>query len=115
MLKIAVYRSMALIMAGMGNWVLIFQVLNFPNFYIYLGERWQYVKVSKTWEDSGEVTQEMGAVGYIFSGGTYFDARSDPDGASAIYNEGTTLDPYYGHSNQDLQYHYHAVSSFEYL
>jgi len=72
-------------------------------------ERWQYIEVSKTWEDSGAETQEMGAVGYIFSGGTYFDARSDPSGASAIYNEGTTLDPYFGHSNQALQYHYHAV------
>ena len=107
---------MALIMAGMGNWALIFQVLNFPNFYIYLGERWQYVKVSKTWEDSGETTQEMGSVGYIYSGGVYFDARSSPDGDSAIYNEGDSLDPYYGHSNDASQYHYHAVSSsFEYM
>ena len=57
----------------------------------------------------------MGAVGYIFSGGTYFDARSDPSGASAIYNEGDSLDPYYGHSNNALQYHYHAVSFFKYL
>ena len=82
---------------------------------LYVGERWQYVKVSKTWEDSGETTQEMGSVGYIYSGGVYFDARSSPDGDSAIYNEGDSLDPYYGHSNDASQYHYHAVSSsFEY-
>ena len=55
----------------------------------------------------------MGVVGYVTSGGTYFDARSSPAGDSAILNEGDSLDPYYGHSNNANQYHYHAVSSFE--
>merc|ERR1712062_831238 len=64
-------------------------------------ERWQYVKVSSTWEDSGEITYDMGSVGYIYSGAVYFDARSSTDGDSAIYNEGDSLDPYYGHSEVD--------------
>jgi len=72
-------------------------------------ERWQYVKVSSTWEDSGEITYDMGSVGYIYSGAVYFDARSSTDGDSAIYNEGDSLDPYYGHSNDASQYHYHAI------
>merc|ERR1719242_371911 len=59
-------------------------------------ESWQYVKVSSTWEDSGEITYDMGSVGYIYSGAVYFDARSSTDGDSAIYNEGDSLDPYYG-------------------
>ena len=78
-----------------------------------IGEIWQYIKVSKTWVDSGSTTQQMGVVGYVTSGGTYFDARSSPAGDSAILNEGDSLDPYYGHSNNANQYHYHAVSSFE--
>ena len=53
----------------------------------------------------------MGSVGYIYSGAVYFDARSSTDGDSAIYNEGDSLDPYYGHSNDASQYHYHAVST----
>ena len=53
----------------------------------------------------------MGTTGYIYSGGVYFDARSSPTGDSAIYNEGPSLDPYGGHSNNANQYHYHAVSS----
>ena len=81
------------------------------NFFLNTGERWQYVKVSSTWEDSGEITYDMGSVGYIYSGAVYFDARSSTDGDSAIYNEGDSLDPYYGHSNDASQYHYHAVST----
>ena len=84
---------------------------NFPNL-LYIGEKWQYIEVSKTWEDSGDVTYQMGAVGYIFSGGTNYDARSSPQGESAIFNEGASLDPYFGHSDPGSQYHYHAVSFF---
>ena len=54
----------------------------------------------------------MGSVGFIYSGAVYFDARSSADGDSAIYNEGDSLDPYYGHSNDASQYHYHAVSTY---
>merc|ERR1719414_1985177 len=50
-------------------------------------ERWQYVK----------------------SGTTTFDARSSPQGNLASYYEWDSLDPYFGHSDQNKQYHYHAV------
>jgi len=74
-------------------------------------ERWQYVKVSQTWEDSGEVSTQMGAGGFTYAGGVYFDHRSDTDGSSAVYYEGYMLDDYNGHSNgaDAYQYHYHAV------
>ena len=76
-------------------------------------ERWQYVKLPLTWEDSGSTTQQMGATGYVMSGTVTFDARSSPDGELAAYYEWDSLDPYYGHSDADMQYHYHAVSSFQ--
>ena len=77
-----------------------------------IGERWQYTKMPLEWADSGSVTESMGCVGYLFSGGCVFDHRSgDADDAPlAIYWEGDSLDPYYGHSNNVYQYHYHAVS-----
>ena len=53
----------------------------------------------------------MGSVGYIYSSAVYFDARSSPDGDSAIYNEDDFVVPYYGHSNDASQYHYYAVST----
>jgi len=76
-------------------------------------ERWQYTKMPLEWADSGSVTESMGCVGYLFSGGCVFDHRSgDADDAPlAIYWEGDSLDPYYGHSNNVYQYHYHAVPS----
>merc|ERR1712141_466067 len=40
---------------------------------------------------------------------TTFDARSSPTGELAAYYEWDSLDPYYGHSDADMQYHYHAV------
>jgi len=74
-------------------------------------ERWQYVKVNTTWEDSGEVTYSMGSHAYTYAGGVYFDHRSDTDGSSAVYYEGYMLDDYNGHSNGESEYayHYHAV------
>merc|ERR1719208_11755 len=72
-------------------------------------ERWQYVKLPLTWTDSGSTTQQMGATGYVTSGTTTFDARSSPTGELAAYYEWDSLDPYYGHSDADMQYHYHAV------
>ena len=82
---------------------------------LYVGERWQYVKVNTTWEDSGEITYSMGSHAYTYAGGVYFDHRSDTDGSSAVYYEGYMLDSYNGHSNGSpaYQYHYHAVSIFE--
>ena len=75
-------------------------------------ERWQYVALPLTWEDSGSTTQQMGATGYVTSGAVTFDARSSDDGDLAAYYEWDTLDPYYGHSNAVNQYHYHAVSLY---
>ena len=75
-------------------------------------ERWQYVKLPLTWSDSGSTTQQMGATGYVTSGGTVFDARSSPQGELAAYYEWDSLDPYYGHSDESKQYHYHAVSIY---
>ena len=82
-------------------------------FEIYtLGERWAFVKVAATWADSGSTSTKMGVTGYVFSGGSVYDHRSgdDDDAPLAIYWEGDSLDPYNGHSDQDSQYHYHAVS-----
>ena len=75
-------------------------------------ERWQYVKLPLTWSDSGSTTQQMGATGYVTSGAVTYDARSSPDGDLAAYYEWDTLDPYYGHSDADNQYHYHAVCPY---
>jgi len=72
-------------------------------------ERWQYVKLPLTWEDSGSTTQQMGATGYVMSGTVTFDARSSSNGELAAYYEWDSLDPYFGHSDQSKQYHYHAV------
>jgi len=74
-------------------------------------ERWQYIKVSQTWEDSGSVSKSMGSRAFTYAGGNYFDHRSDTDGSSAVYYEGYMLDSYNGHSNGSpaYQYHYHAV------
>ena len=51
----------------------------------------------------------MGAVGWAVSGGTFFDHRSAPDGSLAAYYEWDTLDYSAGHSDDQFQYHYHAV------
>ena len=72
-------------------------------------ERWQYVKLPLTWSASGSTTQQMGATGYVKSGTTTYDARSSPQGNLASYYEWDSLDPYFGHSDQNKQYHYHAV------
>merc|ERR1719418_484713 len=73
-------------------------------------ELWQYVKVPVTWSDSGsDWDQTMGVTGYVMSGATVFDHRSSPFGDLASYYEWDSLDPSFGHSDQNKQYHYHAV------
>lgn len=52
---------------------------------------------------------DMGVYGYATSGGTFFDTRSSPQGDTAWDNEIETLDTCMGHSNGDMQYHYHGV------
>ena len=49
------------------------------------------------------------------SGGTVYDPRSSPTGDLASYYEWDSLDPYFGHSDNNFQYHYHAVSNAKYV
>jgi len=72
-------------------------------------ERWQYAAMPLVWSASGNDLMAMGVVGYVKSGGTIYDHRSNPDGSLAVYYEWDTLDPYHGHSSPDGQYHYHAT------
>merc|ERR1711963_1001000 len=72
-------------------------------------ERWQYAALPLTWSDSGSNTQQMGATGFVTSGGVVYDHRSSPTGDLASYYEWDSLDPSFGHSNNVNQYHYHAV------
>ena len=72
-------------------------------------ERWQYAALPLTWSDSGSSSQKLGTTGYITSGGVVYDHRSSPQGNLASYYEWDSLDPYFGHSDQDASYHYHAV------
>ena len=76
---------------------------------------WQYVKVPVTWTDSGSDSQTMGVTGYVMSGGTTYDHRSSPFGDIASYYEWDSLDPSFGHSDQNKQYHYHAVSTYQHV
>ncbi len=51
----------------------------------------------------------MGTIGFVMSGGVVYDPRSSEDGGLAACNEWISLDPSFGHSSQNKQYHYHAV------
>ena len=82
---------------------------------IFSGELWQYVKVPITWSDSGSDSQTLGVTGYVMSGATIYDHRSSPFGDLASYYEWDSLDPSFGHSDQNKQYHYHAVSTYQYV
>jgi len=72
-------------------------------------ERWQYVAVPLEWSASGSDYQALGVIGYVMSGGTVYDHRSSPQGDLASYYEWDSLDPSFGHSDNNNQYHYHAV------
>lgn len=52
----------------------------------------------------------MGTIGFVMSGGVVYDPRSSADGGLAACDEWISLDPSYGHSDQNKAYHYHAVS-----
>merc|ERR1719323_1510194 len=80
-------------------------------------ERWQYIAVPLEWSASGSDYQALGVVGYVMSGGTVYDHRSSPTGDLASFYEWDSLDPSFGHSDNNNQYHYHAVpneSDYEY-
>ena len=51
----------------------------------------------------------MGTTGWVNSGGVFFDHRSAPDGSLAAYYEINSLDPCFGHSDPEQQYHYHLT------
>ena len=51
----------------------------------------------------------MGTIGFVMSGTVVYDPRSSEDGGLAACDEWISLDPSYGHSSNDGQYHYHAV------
>merc|ERR1712203_360677 len=72
-------------------------------------KRWQYAAMPLVWSDSGNEYTSMGVIGYVMSGGTIYDHRSNPDGSLAVYYEWDSLDPYHGHSSPNGQYHYHAT------
>jgi hypothetical protein len=52
----------------------------------------------------------MGVMGVTTSGAPIYNPLSSSNGSLASYYEWTTLDPCYGHTDADYQYHYHAVS-----
>ena len=52
----------------------------------------------------------MGATAFFTSGAVLYNPLTTTDGALASYDQWLTLDPCYGHSTKERQYHYHAVS-----
>ena len=76
-----------------------------------LGERWQYaiLPLEPEWAATAGAAFNMGTTGWINSGGVLFDHRSNTDGSLAAYYEIDSLDPCWGHSNQEHQYHYHLT------
>ena len=81
------------------------------NILLSKGERWQYVILplspskASAWSSS-----DMGSVGWVSSGGVIYNHLSSTDGSLAAYYEIETLDTCGGHSNEDMEYHYHLVS-----
>jgi len=78
---------------------------------LFSGVRYQYFAAPATPIHSSYPTTPMGAIGFITTGTTIYNPLSGPDGSLASYYEWNTLDPCYGHSSPDKQYHYHAVRS----
>ena len=52
----------------------------------------------------------MGVMAVTNSGAPMYNPLSSSNGSLASYYEWDTLDPCYGHTDADYQYHYHAVS-----
>jgi len=72
-------------------------------------ERWTYIAMplSPT-KGPSIITTGLGVIGYASSGGSIFNDLSNPDGSLAMIDEVDSLDSCNGHSNQVMQYHYHA-------
>ena len=76
------------------------------------GVRYQYFAAPATPTKSASfATTAMGAIAYITTGTVLYNPLSGSDGSLASYYEWSSLDPCYGHSSPDSQYHYHAVSN----
>jgi hypothetical protein len=74
------------------------------------GVRYQYFAAPATPTKSSTYgTSSMGAIAFMTTGAVLYNPLSSTDGSLASYYEWTTLDPCYGHSSADSQYHYHAV------
>jgi len=75
------------------------------------GLRYQYFAAPATPSHTSNSypTTPVGAIGYVNTGTVIYNPLSSSDGSLASYYEWTTLDPCYGHSSVDKQYHYHAV------
>ena len=78
----------------------------------FSGVRYQYVvlPLSPTKSSSGPQATGMGATAFFTSGAVMYNPLSSPQGNLALDKEWVSLDPCYGHSSPDYQYHYHAVS-----
>jgi len=73
-------------------------------------ERWQYVVLPYTpSKASAWSSSDMGAVGWVSSGGVIYNHLSSTDGSLAAYYEIETLDTCGGHSNEQMEYHYHLI------
>ena len=81
------------------------------NILLSKGERWQYVVLPLSPSKASEwSSSDMGSVGWVSSGGVIYNHLSSTDGSLAAYYEIETLDTCGGHSNEDMEYHYHLVS-----
>jgi len=73
--------------------------------------RYQYFAAHATpTKSSSYSASSMGSIAFFTSGAVIYNPLSDANGSLASYCEWSTLDPCYGHSSVDKQYHYHAVS-----
>ena len=80
------------------------------NYLKSLGVRYQYFAAPGTPTKSSSFgTTSMGAIAFMTTGTVLYNPLSGTDGSLASYYEWSTLDPCYGHSSADKQYHYHAV------
>lgn len=57
----------------------------------------------------------MGSIAFLTSGAVLYNPLSSSNGSLASYYEWDSLDPCYGHSDSDKQYHYHAVSTIRFV
>ena len=77
----------------------------------FVGVRYQFFAAPATPTKSTTFsTTSMSSIAFFTSGTTLYNPLSSSTGNLASYYEWSTLDPCYGHSDADKQYHYHAVS-----